>query len=383
LVNQIGDVLPEVPKIDEFIFVLLAGVILIFILMIVWTTPTELIPIVEPKSVSLNVLEGRTTTFDLLFNGTSTSINLTASGEIKNWLTFSKSTFDLKGVTTVKVTVEVPEGKAPGAYKGSINIETSGGGKGVAVTVNVLEMTEEVLKRQIPLGDFTVKYTSGMDELDKKSSVTVTNGYFGQQEVTLIGILPEDKLSIVTDGYVQLIVEETNSVGNLIVVFNGEEIYNQPADLGEVLVPIDKELFKRSNSVVIKGGSPGWQFWASTTYKFRTARLVVNYKGVFSKEATFELTKNEVDNFKDFHLFYTVYPPPSPILPSLMIKINSQIVFWEVPEILYFDHRFEKDMFGNDIFLAEGNNTISLSFDSEATYSVTGAVLEVETYRYV
>ena len=374
--------IPKAPKIDEFVFVLLAGVILIFILTITWSTPTELVPIVEPKSVSVDVREGGTATFDLAFNGTASSVNLTATGEIKYWMTFSKNNFDFSGLATVRVTVDVPDGKDPGTYRGTIGVKTPGGEKNVQVAVNVLKMTEEVSRRIVPLGDFTVSYTSGMDELDSKSGVSAVNGYFTNAEVTLVGILSSEKLGIITDGYIQLIVEEANQAGNLVVVFNGKELYNQPAGLGELLIPISKEAFGRSNSVVIRAGSPGWKFWMNTIYKFRLVRLVANYKGAFSKQASFELAKGEIDNFKDFNLFYRVREYTSP-LPALMIKIDSQIVFWESPPFAFFDSKISKDMFGNALYLEKGNNTITFLFEKEASYNVADALLTVETYKYV
>lgn len=380
MISKKGETLPEVPKIDEFIFILLAGVVLIFVLMIAWTTPPQLVPIVEPRNVEIDVRQGAATTFDLTFNGTATSVNLTAGGAIRNWLSFSKNNFDFRGLTTVKVTVDVPDNIPIGTYKGTIEVKAPGGEKAVSVTINVVETTEEISMRPISLGDFTVRYTEGSDVLDSKSSVQVVKGYFTTKEVTLVGILSNDKLDIATDGYIQLIVEETNSAGNLIVFFNDEKVFDQSVGLGESIIPIDKDLIKRSNSVIIKAGSPGFKFWMNTIYKFRFAKLIIDYKGVFSKEIPFDLTSKEIQNFKDFHLSYTVVPEPTLPLPSMMIKINNQIVFWELPPLTIFDERLKEDMLDNALFLREANNTITFQFGSEASYSVDNVLLTVEYY---
>lgn len=372
--------MPEVPRVDEFVFILLAGVILIFILMIAWTTPSELPPIVEPRSVNIDVKYGGSTTFDLTFNGTATSVNMTAEGPIRHWLSFSKNNFDFSGITKVKVTVDVPEDREPGTYTGAIEIKTPGGEKSVSVTVNVLEVTGEISMRPISLGDFTVRYTAGSDELDSKSSVQAVKGYFTSKEVTLVGILSSDKLDIATEGYIQLIVEDTNSAGNLIVYFNDQKVFDQSVGLGELTISIDKSLLGRSNSVIIKADSPGWKFWMNTVYKFRVVKLIVDYKGVFSQQIPFDLTQKEVESFRDFHLFYRVREYTSP-LPALMIKINNQIVFWERPPLAFFDKKLEEDMFGNPLHLEEGNNTITFLFEKEASYSIADALLTVEYYK--
>ncbi len=228
--------MPEVRRIDEFAFVLLAGVILIFILMVAWTTPTELPPYVEPTSVSLTAHKGTTKSFDLTINGTLTGVNLTASGEIKDWITFNKNNFDVDGKVKVTVTVKVPSTASLGYHNGRIIVSSTGGEKAVSVAVEVTEAAAKKLAtRPIVLGDFEVSYTSGTETLDSKESVQVSKGYFSGHDINLVGIVSEEKLDIITSGYLQLIVDDTNTAGNLIVFFNGKKVFDKPVGIGEVL----------------------------------------------------------------------------------------------------------------------------------------------------
>ena len=367
--------MPEVPRIDEFAFILLGGVLMIFLLMVLWSTPSEAPPVFEPKSVELTIRQGSSKSFDIQFEGTFSGINLTALGDIKGWVMFSKQNFDVHEKGTVKVTVKVPENKPAGNYNGRIEVHSAGGIAYVTVAVEVLEQTERVAKKQTFLGDFTVSYSKGSEILDSKKG-TVTKSYFDESSLILTGSITGERLQIITDAYIQLEIEQTNNAGNLIVLVNGEQIFESSAS-GTITIPVDKELLKTSNIVEIKAGTPGWKFWTSTVYKLSVS-FGINYESTAPKTFSFDLTAEQVENFKSLDLSYRVSDYKLP-LPELMIKINNQLVLWERPPLLLADYSFTKDLFGNDIQLSE-TNTISFSFDREAYYSIADAILTVNYY---
>ena len=364
-------------KIDEFAFVLLAGLILIIILMIAWGTPTEAPPFVQPTSISLTIPRNMSSTFDLNITGALSNVTLSATGGIRNWISFSKSNFDVSGSTSVRVKVKVPN-VAIGTYEGRINVKSVGGQQSVSVNVLVAEHQVEEFSRSISLGDFSLIYTAGEETLDSKEDIEVSGGYFSTYSKNLVGVLTEKKLGMVEDGYIQLIVDETNNAGNLIVSFNDKDVFNENVGAGEILIPIEKSMIKRSNTVRIGTGMPGWQFWMSTVYRIRSASLVVNYEGIFSKEMEFSLDENEITNFARFHLVYRTKSYSTP-LPEMAIKVNNQIVFSQKPPLSFFNSTFERDILGNSLFLSP-ENTISFSFDTEASYEISGAILNVYYY---
>jgi len=241
-----------------------------------------------------------------------------------------------------------------------------------------LEQTGEVVSKPVFLGDFIVSYSEGAEVLDSKSTTTVSKSYFSERALTLTGIMTEDRLTIVTDAYVQLDVEDTNMAGNLIVKVNGETVYKDVTAIGTLTIPVDKDLLETSNTVEIKAGSPGWRFWMSTMYKLRSS-FEISYMGIFSESFNFDLNAVQIANFKDLGLNYRVQNYNLP-LPELMIKVNGQLAFWERPPLVLGDHTFTEDVFGNDIILNEGNNTISFNFEREASYSVADAILTVNYY---
>lgn len=361
-------------KMDEFALVLLAGVILIGMLMIIWTTPLEPLPTVDPLSVSLSMLNGTSSSFNLNISGRITNVTLSATGAISTWIKFGKNNFDVSEYVIVPVYISVPKTATAGTYKGNIIVRSTGGEKIVSVLVEVSTM-KKIASRSISLGDFTVSYTAGTRVLDSKEATFVSKGYFSEKVISLFGLVSDEELPTLTGASIQIIVSETNSLGNLIVIFNGQEVFNERVGIGEVLVPVNVNLIKKSNSIVIKAGNPGFVFWANTVYKFSIVKFTISFKGAFSKEIQFALSESEISNFDHFQLSYRV-KDYSVSLPKLTIKINQQTIFREKPDLTIFNRNFEKDMVGYALILSK-NNTISFSFEEEAFYDIADVVLTV------
>jgi len=365
------------PRVDEFAFVLLAGLVLMLILTIVWSTPTESAPAVNPTSVSISVQKGASSTFKLNISGTVlTNVTLAASEDIKDWITFDKNNFNVGGYTMVTVTVKAPKIVTEGTKIGQITVSSSSGSKTVSVTVEVTKASTELSTKPIVLGDFSVSYNTGSDVLDSEKNVEVTRGVISGNEIDLFGQLSESKLETVTGGHVKLKVEDTNSAGNLIVLFNNEEVFNSKASAGDIDIDINASKIKASNTVAISAGSPGWMFWTTATYDISSAEFLVDYEGIYSKSMTFSLDQNQIDNFDHFHLSYRVSDYSTP-LPEMLINVNGQLVYWKRPPLTLFNDTFKKDVLGNKLVLNEGENTISFSFEENAFYDVNNAVLTV------
>lgn len=378
--------MPEVPKIDEFAFVLIGGVLMLIIMAILYSIPAEAPPQVSPLSFEKNAYRGSTMSFDLTINGTPVAgkpalagVNLTALGDIRRWISFNKQNFDVYEGDTVKVTIKVPTSAELGHNRGRIEIEGAGGTKSIYVDIFVIDKGSAATSRPIFLDDFSVSYVSTGESLDERSNVEVTKSYFGEEPTSLVGIVDDENLEIVEDGYIQLIIQDTNSAGNLIVSMNDEELYNEMANRGEVMIPLTKEQILKSNDVEIKADTPGMTIWATTSYDIRSAVFYVNYEGAFAEDIEFTLNAEEVEYFKNFNLFFRV-KTHSKTLPPLMIKINDQIVYWESPPLAFMDEAFSQDMFGNPLYLNEGTNTISFNFEREGFYDLGEPILTVHYY---
>ena len=378
--------LPAIPKVDEFAFVLLAGVFLIGILAFAWTTPSEGAPMVADTSFSLLMKPGETETFSFVVAGRTklTAVNLTSGGEMASWIKFNKNDFDVDvdSQSTVTVTVRAPLNITNGLYLGRVTITGSGGADTFSINVEISDQTgNKTSRKALNLGDFTVSYAKGTDTLDSERDVQVSAGYMSSHPVTLTASISEEKLDIATAASVELVVGGTNGAGNLIVLFNDNEVYNGAAGEGGLSIPVAKSALKESNVVTIKAAAPGLAFWSSTTYDLQSAKLTLSYDGESPYMFDFVMSADQASNFKRFALFYSVNDDTVSPVPELKIKINNQIVYWKVPPLAYMDTTFKEDMFGNELNLEDGENTITFSFDRNAYYSVSDATLTIEYYE--
>lgn len=363
---------------DEFAFVLLAGVVLIGILMIAWTTPTELAAKVFPSSVNLQTTPGNVESVTLNISGKKlTNVQLSASGDIANWVKFSSNNFDVSKFTLIDVKFTIPKNAGTKTYKGSIKVTSGGGTTTIPVTAVVEpEGSRALASRNIQLSDFFVGFTSGSKTLDSRQNVQVERGYFSEHSISLVGSITDRELSILKGASIRLVVEDSNKLGNLMVNFNDGEVYNKKVGAGEMIIPIDKKMLNKTNVVNIKADTPGFTFWANTLYQLRNVELNVDLEGSFAKDITFKLKPTEASTFNSLILAFKV-EDFSTSLPELTIKSNGQILYKSRPPTTTFDEKFDRDILGDPIVLNGGDNKLSFSFDREASYSVSNAVLTV------
>lgn len=372
-----------VPKIDEFAFVLLAGLIFIIIMVYMWTVPTQGPPVVKDSHFDLSSASGVSKTFEfqVTSSGGINGVNLTASGDVGKWITFDKNNFNVApgSPTTVKATIKVPAWTPEGVYNGRVSVTGAGGSDSFSIALTISEQSTQILKRPVYLGDFEVSYNKGSEVISSKESFTVSNSMFSSESVTLSSLIEEDKLPIVSGGSIYMLVSDSNMAGDLVVFFNEEQVYSGRVSEGQILLDLDNYTMSKSNTLTVSAGSPGVQFWLTPFYDIDVLEFSVDYDGSFSKTFSVNMSKDEVENFKAFDLFFRVREYSKP-LPDMMIKINNQIVYWESPPLGLFDDVLSEDMFGNPIYLQEGNNEITFMFEQDAYYELSDTMLTIEYY---
>ncbi len=379
--------MPELPKIDEFTFVLLAGLLLIFVLAFSWAVPTEGAPVVEASEFTIKAIPGEETKFDFTIGSVQglTSVNLTAKGEVSDWIKFSKNNFNVDDSTVVVVTIEPPKDVEFGTYSGKVYIQSEGGKDEFSLSVEVVDedeltTTERMIsENEFPI-DFSVVYAKGTDLLDFKQDVAVSRSYVSSRSETLTGLITDDRIDITTGGSVQLLIEDTNGFGNLIVYINDQKIYDNEVGAGEILIPIDKDYIERGNIVKIEADYPGIVFWGATRYDIQSAKLNLDYEGASAQSFNITLNDYEIENFKQFNLFGRVKTHSS-YLPNMLIKVNNQISYFQKPPVSILETSLDEDMFGNPLYLKEGKNTLLFMFEENAVYELTDAFLTVEYYQ--
>lgn len=360
-------------RIDEFAFILLGGVMLLIILTIGFLTPSGAL-IVSPDSINLVMTRGQTKVIPLIFNGTATNVTITAKGEVGDWFTFSRQQFDVNGREAVDAIIKVPVNIREGYHFGTIEIERTGETKRISVSINVTRYPAGDITRTIFFDDFKVSYLVGPETVDSMNNFEISKSYLSENSATLVGIIDQDKLNIVTDGFIRLVVESKNDAGDLIIIFNDKEVFKQNPGYGEVIVPISKDMIKRSNVVQIKADNPGLKFWMSNVYRFRTAEFGINVQGISFKDLTFNLDENDITNFKFGKISFKVTDYNPNALNDLIIKINDNLVYKGAPSLGAFPPVvFDKNKAG----LNTGENILSFSVESEAFYQLTDVRLVI------
>jgi len=356
---------------DEFVLVLLAGIIIIVILAITWSKPISLD--ISPTAKTLTIARGSATSFVMTLNGTVENVTLEASGEIANWVTFDRPVLNVEGEENVNVVVSVPVYAEYRFYTGSIIAKQAYGQKEMILTINVSTKTIVAEKEHsIHFGDFTVAYEYGSDTIATKNDFNVERGYFSEYPYSFVALMTEQKNSIVTDGYIEIIVDQTNGVGNLIVELNGNEVFNQMVDAGPVMIPLTKDQIKQTNTVEIRAGTPGWSFWMESIYRINSVSFVINYAGEYFKDFDFTLTDEDVTNFKKGELDFIVKNYDIRRANHMMIAINGQNFYTGSPVPVFFSKTF-----GKEIDLNVGSNTISFTSDPNSYYELKDVTLTI------
>jgi uncharacterized protein (UPF0333 family) len=370
----LGVLLKGQARIDEFAIILLAGILLIIILAYVWAPSEKIPPELEPTSKTLTLAKDATSTFNLKIIGDLSNVTVSTSGEISGWISFNKNDFDVINSTSVKVTVRVPETISLGTYTGRIKVSSDEGEESMKLTVDVVEAAE-LASSTFRLGSFSVRYTEASEVLDSKEDLKISKGSFSGKSASLGGIISEAKSQFVTGGSLHLIIEESNELGNLIILLNNEEIFDKKVDSGDLIIPIDSSQIEESNLIELKASSPGWRFWETTKYEIGLAKFTVDFEGILPKEFTFTLEEEEADNFDHLHLSFRLKDHSTP-LPDLLISLNDQMLSFKQPPLFLFNETFEKDMVGSPIYLAE-DNIISFSIEEEGHYEMANGILVI------
>jgi len=359
-------------RVDEFAFVLLAGIVLILVLMIAWGSLAQGPVEISPTQKTLTIARGDSKDFVLTLNGSAINVTLVPKGEIANWISFDRNNVDVTGLVDVEVFVTVPSYVEQGLHEGKIDVVFGSNKRTLELKVEVSSETIRDVTKNIRLGDFSVSYSVGSETIGERKSFEVSKGYFSDYPATIVAVMTKEKFDITTGGEIIILIDETNDAGNLIVQFNGQEVYNQRAPAGEVRIPIDRSLIQRSNNVVLRADTPGFRFWMNTIYKIKSASFSIDFQGIVSKDISFQLKPEEIEGFKFGKLSFAIRRYNPAAINPMTIKINDETLLDDIPTIASFSKTF-----GIEIPLKAGENTISFSVQKEAFYELNNVVLTI------
>jgi hypothetical protein len=358
-------------KIDEFAFVLLAGLVIIIIMLFAWGVPSQAeIPVVSPDSISLAINKGSSKSILLEINVTSKSVTLTSKGTIADWVEFSDNNFESEGLSNVEIKVKVPRGTDERDYFGSIIVESSEGGKvTIPLSVKVTSETETPETKEISrtefIGDFDVTFEEGKEIVKSERNIEVRGGSGGGGKTTLTAYITKN-LDMITDSTIIIDVAYSNNEGNLVVKLNNKIIYDQKVLPGEIIIPVDKGLLSSYNIIEISTSAPGWKFWATSIYNLDRFEFNVGYFGAMSKIEPFNVYREELINFKQGRVEFNIKSYEGE--GKLTVRINDYIIFDGRRRgyvLLTFNYV--------DVGLIKGSNIISFDTETGSSYNIENA----------
>lgn len=362
-------------KFDEFGIIILAGIIFMTVVLVAFNTPGEFAPRATPATVSLSGFNGTTNHFAINITTAATNVTLTPEGSIASWITASPSYIAIitdGSYATIDVSVRIPKTATAGVHTGSIKISGGGGDTVVPVRVEVSTIAK-ISSKSVDFGEVAVGFSSDAGSLDRKQNVAASTGYFSQEQVVLIGILNENDLNVVSGADVNLVIEDTNSLGKLIVEANGYRVFDQYADPGQVTIPINKTILRETNVISIRADTPGFFFWTENRYNLRSASLDADFAGALTKSIEFSLADEVASNLDRIQVSYSVEDASSPI-GELTMSINGQNIYMSIPiRSGSFNRAFSEDLSGQPISLS-GENILSFNLDSASFYSMRNLV---------
>ncbi|MBN2101397.1 MAG: hypothetical protein JW716_00835 [Candidatus Aenigmarchaeota archaeon] len=116
-------------------------------------------------------------------------------------------------------------------------------------------------------------------------------------------------------------LKKTNQLGNLVINWNGYEIFNDVANLNHYDIEIPSERIMEKNYIEISA-APSWMFWTATSYELENLKVYAEYGP--EKVVPFVLTTEEIETWdKGEFSFFTTGDDET----SILIKLNGDVVY--------------------------------------------------------
>ena len=177
--------------------------------------------------------------------------------------------------------------------------------------------------RTINLGSFSVGEPQ-KENLKTIPQMQVSSGWLGSERKSY-DVSVEDWYATTQRGVrVSFDLTESNKYGNLIIRWNGKEVFSEVADTKHYNVFIDPSYVKSSNKIEVLTDGPGLYFWASTIYILKNVNINLEYGP--EKIVAFELVPDEISMFDRGELSFYASGTD-----TLEIKVNGVEVYEDSP----------------------------------------------------
>jgi len=159
-------------------------------------------------------------------------------------------------------------------------------------------------------------------------------------------------------------VKDTNLYGPLVIILNGNLLYENLSLAGKHEIEFNKSLLADENTLEIKAGSSGWRFWAPTVY-ILDFKLVLGTLGMKTKTYEFTLGDEAVAlSGARFNAYGTKQGTG-----NLIVKVNGVEIYRDNKTYVLQDFSFRETN------LKSGKNKIDLLTEQNTKYDLKEAEL--------
>ena len=192
-------------------------------------------------------------------------------------------------------------------------------------TLGSVGFVSDVAVRTDNLGSFPVGETQ-RESLRTIPKLVAEAGLFGGEIQEFSANVPAWLIEPMMRVRIRFSVLDTNMYGNLVMKWNGKEVFKDRAKEQEHVILIGKEDVKEENRLEVFSEGPGLLFWASTVYDIRNLEVQLEYGP--AKLIPFVLSQTELSTFSKGQIeFFAIHPGTS----ILLIKINGQEIYRKQP----------------------------------------------------
>ena len=213
-------------------------------------------------------------------------------------------------------------------------------------TLGSVGYVEAIPAKTLVLGTFKVGQTQ-TNVLRSLPRLTLSSSLFGADSQEYVIDVPSWYHDSMEKLVINFNVAESNMYGNLVIKWNGREVFYETANPRGYSVEITPDYVEEQNTLVVMAEGPGMRFWANTIYDLRDLEVNLKYGPV--KLYPFELFPNELQSFRNGEVqFYGSGPA------KLLVKVNGKQIYYKTPT-----GQDSADFSFTDVPLSMGENILS------------------------
>ncbi|MFH0956381.1 MAG: hypothetical protein V1813_00805, partial [Candidatus Aenigmatarchaeota archaeon] len=188
-----------------------------------------------------------------------------------------------------------------------------------------LGYTQNYVSRVQEFGSFGVGVPQ--DEVLKSAPMMeVTAGLLGGEREDLDITAPDYAVEWVKGGTMTFRVTDTNQYGDLVVKWNGDEVYRGRASAGDYEIELLPSQVKGQNTLEVYADGPGLMFWATTVYQIKDFEAKATYGP--AKFIDFAVSQDELETLDHFELAWYTQSRRG----NLSVAINGEEIYNAYPE---------------------------------------------------